>query len=409
MSGPIAHVSYNPGRIPDITQPGGPGIITNPGLHTGGATVIGGATSGVLTAGYDACGVYRWDDVSSQLTDDEKDAGYVHKYKLIINGILVYIYEKEDGTLYATSKSGGFFEDGTISLESAALARGLNMAFGKITGEGLSVGNVEAFLSGLVSFARENLGTFMNIVGGGLGGLTQFMKHATIGYVVASEMQKYFNSDYNEYDMIFGFWTSFWTDTLGLDIPILPTYKGRPNDGTPLSLIDIANLIKAVAYQEHKFDSSEGINDQGFGGIMQVPYIESGDTRKYSFNSNSNMPEAARKLKFFENGTQFFDPFNNIGIGVGYLFEKLVSKSSYPYTGEHARWAPTFDEWKLCVEAYGPHNGVAAWYYYPSIKSIFLHGLSKDRNPDGSENLVDGAHLFDADDYYRNRKTRVAP
>jgi RHS repeat-associated protein len=325
MSGPHANPSSDPCVLPDVA--GDSGAVHFSGMGIPGkmeiqkpnpAMVIGGTSPGVLTAGYDACGgydaggIYRWDDISSQLTDEEKDAGFVHKYELVINGILVYIYEKEDGTLSASPKSGGFFEDGTISLESAALAIGLNMAFGKITGEGLSVGNVGAFLSGLVSFARENLGTFMNIVGGGLSGLTQFMKHATIGYVVASEMQKYFNSDYNEYDMIFGFWTSFWTDTLGLDIPILPTYKGRPGDDIPLSLVDIANISKAIAYQETRINpNSFGENDYSKAGMMQVNYGGG-----WEFTYNTNIPDVAKNLHFYHSCLEFYGAFNNIGIGI---------------------------------------------------------------------------------------------
>jgi hypothetical protein len=414
MSGPHANPSSDPCRLPDVA--GDSGAVHFSGMGIPGkmeiqkpnpAMVIGGTSPGVLTAGYDACGVYRWDDISSQLTDEEKDAGIVHKYQLIINGIAVTVYETNKGALFAFPKTGSFFDQqGRISSKSSALAIGLNMAFSKLSEEGLSVGNVGAFLSGLVSFARENLGTFMNIVGGGLSGLTQFMKHATIGYVVASEMQKYSygvgstdysDPRYNQYDIFFGFWTSFWADRMGLQIPIHKKYdtkNGKPTDSDALCLIDIANIMKAVAYQETNMGTYPGTNTPNEfdkGGIMQVSVCSKGE--KYGFYGYGY----GQGLSFFSgDNDNFYNPFNNIGIGVGYVYLMILQKSSFPYLGSHDRSAPTLKQWMEAVEGYGPHdnNDNPVDYYGPNIRNIYLNGVS---------NKGTTVILFDADKYFKKR------
>ena len=365
MSGPNANTSSDPCVLPDVAGDSGAVHFSGMGIpgkmelpkNPNPAMVIGGTSPGVLTAGYDACGEYRWDDVSSQLTEDEKDAGFVHKYQLIINGIAVTVYETKNGTLHAFPKTGSFFDhQGRTSSKSLALAIGLNIAFGKLSDEGLSVGNVGAFLSGLVSFARENLGTFMNIVGGGLNGLTQFMKHATIGYVIKEYIANDpYTGDHDDRSNDYGiaFWTSYYNEKMGYNSTFYTNRdkngldeNGQYTDETVLGLFDQTRIMKAVQYKE---------NAKQLTGIV----CDNGDTKDWGLFSVNDyyFPKAYKDSKYKNIHDMHFgdiwktNTFANIGAGVGMFF-------SYQYDGGNTGNGNPFTlkDAKHSIVSYNPGN-----------------------------------------------------
>jgi len=229
-----------------------------------------------------------------------------------------------------------------------------------------------------------------------------FMKHAVIGGYIATKMQKYNDNDYNRYDTIFGFWASFWTERSGLQISIERNYSGIPKDDNALSLVDLANLLKAMAFQETHVGKGrnstddwvkEGPNGQGYGGIMQVPY-----NREPEFLIR-NGSTYAKGLNFYISGEKFYNIFNNIGLGAGELFCKLTAYPGYPYNSKGERKAPTLAEWLVAVQHYGPHydNGEPVKDYWENIKRILTEGRSI-REKNGI--IVEDVQLFYQNKYY---------
>ncbi len=265
--------------------------------------------------------------------------------------------------MFASPKSGGFFEEGTISLKSVALALGLNMAFGKIAGEkGLSVGNVKAFLSGLVSFARENLGTFMNIVGGGLNGLTQFMKHATIGYVIKEYIANDpYTGDHDDRSNDFGiaFWTSYYNEKMGYNSTFYTNRdkngldeNGQYTDETVLGLFDQTRIMKAIQYKENAKQKTGLIctnknktQDWGLFSVNDYYFPKAVDMADELYNLFKNM-DFGGVDGFWKTNT-----FANIGAGVGMFF-------SYQYVGGNTGNGNPFTlkDAKHSIVSYNPGN-----------------------------------------------------
>ncbi|MCK5847631.1 MAG: hypothetical protein KAH01_00365, partial [Caldisericia bacterium] len=362
MSGPNAHISSNPIRIPDITQPGGPNPIDNVGGVAIGAVAGVGVGLGNITANYDACGSYGYTDITSQLTDAEKEIGFVHKYQVIINGIAVTVYETKNGSLFASPKTGGFFsQDGSISKESTAIAIGLNLAFGKLRKDGVSLGDTKTFLRNLVLFARDNLGTFMNIVGGGTDGLTQFMKHATIGYGVSLLMHTYDNdplddgvwTDYSLYDYEIAFWTSFWYDEFEMDGATTP----EKNTHDSLSILEVANLLKASAYQESRlgqskqdWENADDNNDRGVFQIDESPYKKEGGWNWPLLSLHKNLDGVRQYGSNFIGTNYLNNRFLDIGLGIGITFGWLVLGPNFTYsTGDRTA---TYSDWLDAIRGF---------------------------------------------------------
>jgi hypothetical protein len=119
----------------------------------------------------------------------------------------------------------------------------------------------------------------------------QFMKHATKGALIAQKMQKYSYGEgstnysdprYNQYDMHFGFWVSYWADRSGIEMNFLSDLvfdeNGQLNEEkSTFSLIDLANITKAISYQEKLLYASDhkiqkGADGRDYAGLMMVPY-----------------------------------------------------------------------------------------------------------------------------------------
>lgn len=140
-------------------------------------------------------------------------------------------------------------------------------------------------------------------------------------------------------------------------------------NGLNPGLVDLGNIVKAMIYFESTFDVNE--NEGLYKGLMQVRY--GGEkTGKYEFETNPNM-EFAHGLNFAKTGKEFFNPFNNIGVGIGYLFTKLILHSSYKYIGQKNHPAPTIDEWMDAVFYYN-YGDKDPGYYRKRIWTLFKEG-----------------------------------
>jgi hypothetical protein len=225
------------------------------------------------------------------------------------------------------------------------------------------------------------------------------MKHATIGYVVASEMQKYSygvgstdysDPRYNQYDIFFGFWTSFWADRTGIDIPLKSNLVFKKDgsldeDKSTFGLIDLANIAKAISFQEKFLNAGDhtlqtGSNGVQYAGLMMVPYESAA-----FFETSDYYCPWGKGLSFSKSGESFFTPLNNIGIGIGHWFAWLVRKSDYPYKSKGARYAPSIAHWKQAVIRYGGYKE----YGVMILDELVYRGISRKRlKKDGSKDKV---------------------
>jgi RHS repeat-associated protein len=134
---------------------------------------------------FDASGDYEVEEITGHTISDVvsgNDAGTTY-YKMTINGQIVYVVQDKDGNLEAIASD-------TSSPTNVGMARGLNAAFAQMKKEGFDIkpDKTKQFLSSIASFAQQNLGTFASIhiqSRNSYWTYYQFMKHATIGRVIA--------------------------------------------------------------------------------------------------------------------------------------------------------------------------------------------------------------------------------
>jgi len=275
-----------------------------------------------------------------------------------------------------------------------SLNKGINDAIKWLGDQGFTFNDVAKSKKEIMNFINKYAEAFYRIAGGeNPKNAYELAYNATVGKAIDSKMQKYSNSiyDYNRYDQEIGFWVSFWTRRAGLQLSF--SRKGLPDLDTPASMVDLANIIKTIAYQESHvgFDPECNLpNSSGMAGIMQVPY---NSVLKFEEGGDPGQKALYGRGLYFKKTkeTGFYVPFNNIGIGAGLLFAKLTIHSSYPYNSEGARRPPTFGEWFEAVEFYGPHiNGKPDPNYRSNIQSIVFKGYS----------IRDEEKLFDSSEYY---------
>ena len=288
-----------------------------------------------------------------------------------VGGELVKVRYDKDGNILGIEYNG---ENGEI------VATAIHMAFQRIRNEGgiTTAAELRSLLESINAFA-DNFSMFSEILNSNVAdALFQFTYHAMIGGYVATQMQKYDNPIYNQYDMEIGFWTSFWSMRSGINMGILPTSEDVPSEKSESSLVDLANIIKAVALQESHIgtnDSTNKPNKHGYVGIMQV------NRNKNAWGFNTSHWDFGKGLNFMDYdtyGSEANKPFNNIGIGVGHLFDKLIRyEKTYKYS-KGQRNAPTIGQW---LDATGHYHGSGTTgFYRRNIKSIFLLGIDEREN-----------------------------
>jgi len=328
-----------------------------------------------------------------------------------IGGVLVKVVYDGSGVIIRVEST---------SMEGFFVGIAIQMALNRIQLEGgiTSAEELRLLLESVNSFALANYSTFKEIFNSNDDSTRcSFAYHAVIGGYVATQMQKYGKSskgyDYDQYDMTFGFWASFYSSILSIPISIHPSKYNTPQPNDSLSLIDVANILKAIAYQETRIGEdgkTYGDNGHGFGGIMQVPIHGEKNkkgirTGKFIFEEMPGGENSGAYIKgapTFKRGNDpgFFNPFNNIGIGAGYLFGKLLL-TSYPYHSSRNAGlnppTPTLSHWLEAVIKYGDQTE----QYHTGVMSAFLYGThARSDKP-----LFDARFYFKYRRIYRPKKT----
>jgi len=121
------------------------------------------------------------------------------------------------------------------------------------------------------------------------------------------------------------------------------------------------------------------------------------NTSSYSFGHNLHFTD------YVTDPEKFNDPFNNIGVGIGCFFDKLIRyEKTYPYSKGY-RGAPTIRQW---LDASGHYHGSGIdGDYRNNIASIVLYG--RDYPYPGNKNEY--ITLFDPFKYYSRRYIQIVP
>jgi|GEM_PF-1416635 len=300
---------------------------------------------------FDASGDY-------EVVEEGKDSDGNTYYLVTINGETVRVKEDKNGVLSAQAL------DGEANAAQQSIITGLNDAFKKMTKEGLwgVIGSRLTFLQGIVSFAQQNLGTFAQIIQGDDRTVyCQFMKHATIGKVIADVIKKdpYTgdNDKERKNDHSIAFWVSFYNEKMGYNSTLWTNGKdnhldenGQYTDDTVLGLIDQVRLMKAIQYKENGSQKEGAINQNTDDykskdyGLFQV--------NDYWFPRQLGDPGRYRNLAGMNFGDLYkTNTFANIGAGVGFLYSY-----QYEYGGEKRSSAFTLRDAKHSIISYNPGN-----------------------------------------------------
>ncbi|HPO29461.1 MAG TPA: hypothetical protein PLD35_05575, partial [Caldisericia bacterium] len=265
-----------------------------------------------------------------------------------------------------------------------SLEKGMNDALNWLEEEGF-IKTFSVFLPGIfhlkvLGFISKYSSMFYRIVGGVTPeNAYELGYNATIGVAISYQMVQYSEKSFNDFDSEIGFWTSYWSRKSGLVYNKNSNRSGMHfyGDAKHLGLLDVANLSKAIIYRESTFDPDAHRGDSnGFKGLMGVAY--EGSDADYDFIGQFGGPTG-----FAKTGADFYKPFNNIGMGVGMLFGKLASSSTYLYSEGH-REAPTAQQWWEAVTYYygktnpdGSIDIIACEEYANGVWSLFRTGYDQ--------------------------------
>jgi RHS repeat-associated protein len=288
---------------------------------------------------FDACGEY------SVVDTGRKDKQGNTIYLVTVGGVSVYISVDKNGKVTAEAGRG-------LTPTQQAIVKGLEDGFKNIVSRGgkLSSFNILAILQDSVTYAEKNLSTFGAMYTGSGNVIEVFFKHAVTGAAIKQETAGDWrkppkpepndpeHKDKGQYDMDFGFWSSFfverWEKSTGqkvdwqseyLPIPDLPpgvleNERTGILGNSKIGLVDIARAMKAIMYSEKK----SGILDPKWRtpdpdrpgkyawGLMQLhdSFFPSTPTDSKLFSDLRNILNVNWKT----------DPFANIAGGIGHFF-----------------------------------------------------------------------------------------
>ncbi len=262
---------------------------------------------------------------------------------LTINGITIRIFIDGNGKPYAQ----------TDDSKGDNIVKGLNAGFDWLWNQdknffkSMTSKDWENFGTKLESFYNANYKKFEGIFDDKTNTLTQFFKHAVIGWAVQNEVRKIQNykhsNEKEEYDMMIGFWVSFWSERTGHNISFRSgSVRGPEGLETKIGLLDLTLIIKAIICKESSFNEDISPSSTGDYGLMQV--------------NEKNFRKIVKESLHFENMRGFFnkdwrtDPFLNIGAGVGELFN-ILNRCGYDSGTILAQWIGA-------VWTYGPYSDI---------------------------------------------------
>ena len=295
-----------------------------------------------------AMGVF---DCSHIISD--KKVGFIHIVVVEVNGHKIRVIQFGNGKPTAVA-------DDTSNDDANAIAEGMNDAFDDIYNAGGSFLDLGSALNDISQFYSDYGETFGWQVWKekkmSYEHLRDFIRDATVGRAIAEYVTDTPVGDprggteggvhFNSYNMIIGFWTSFYNRTTNMGMKFFGTGNGAPG------MVDFANLIKAMISTENS-DWEPSTSPSGKKGLMQIGSSEvdgiSDMLRKLTGNKDASVPgkyEEWHKI-----------PFWNICAGIGHLIGKMagILGMKDPHNPNFGNITPKWETWYTAVQAYGPH------------------------------------------------------
>ncbi|HOJ16287.1 MAG TPA: hypothetical protein PLD35_04760 [Caldisericia bacterium] len=253
--------------------------------------------------------------------------------------------------LSAVDKAGNPVE---LSPEDQAILdninKGMNDALNWLRDQGFKFNDLAASKKEIMNFISKYSSMFYHITGGETpDNAYELAYNATVGLAIACEMKtlndKYYHGDYDkgQYDQEIGFWTSYYSSKSGMNLSFKHgDIKGEEGLDTVLGLVEVAVMMKALMYKENgKLDPNrinKNENDTIDYGLMML--------NSHWFPKTVNAGGIFAGMNFEQNlkdGKWTYDPFYNIGGGIGMVFNKFSSSNP-----------PTLMQWFKAVNLYNP-------------------------------------------------------
>ena len=146
-------------------------------------------------------------------------------------------------------------------------------------------------------------------------------------------------------------------------------------NASTFGLVELADVAKAIGYQEKSLDANSRAGGK-YRGIMIVAYGQKDD-----FEKSPLYCPWGQGFNFFREGEEFFDPFNNIGLGISHLFGKLTRYSDYSYSAGK-RSTPSISNWRQTLNFY--RNG--GFYSKIILDELVYKDKVRKRNGDKIHN-----------------------
>ena len=326
-------------------------------------------------------------DTPSSGIIEQPNKDYDIKYEVDEYGNVTLTGVDKDGNLIKLSP-----EDQDI-LDS--LEKGINDAIRWLGDQGFTFNDVAKSKKEIMNFINKYAEAFYKIAGGvNPKNAYELAYKATVGMAIASQIKlkndRYYrgNHDTGQYDQEIGFWTSFWARRTGINIPfesnLIFDKNGKLDENkSTFGLVDLANISKAISFQEKFLDPNNRAGGE-HRGMMMVAYGQ-----KDEFETSPYYCPWGQGFNFTHTGEGFFDPFNNIGLGTGHLFGKLTRYSAYEYS-KGVRSTPTIANWRSSLNEYGG----GSFYSIIILDELVYKGKARKRQYKGKNDTVHNQPLL---------------
>ncbi|MCE5223161.1 hypothetical protein LLG10_03085, partial [bacterium] len=290
-----------------------------------------------MMGSFDGCGGEElqgeWKDYITDVTTLTLSNGEnITIYTIKINGKTIYVAQGGNDKPVAFSL--------VTDTTTQAIVVGLNAGFDDMQNRGVDWSNinVKVLLNDIANFTDFYLSSWEQIYSG-KDILFTFIKHATVGggikQAIAYDQREgdqspSGNGDHGQYNMIFGFWTSYsvaeyeketkkiikWNSSKTYNPKTGETYTDPEKDA--LGIVDIARVGRSIMYSEKRsycFDPTWGPSASGDWGLMQL--------NDYWFPDNVNKSLLFKNLRNMSNVNWRTNAFFNIGGGMLELLDWL--------------------------------------------------------------------------------------
>ena len=215
------------------------------------------------------------DSIVATTTDENGNTVYTVK----INGKNIDVTVDKNGNVKGSKPAKGFENDP----DAKDIAKAINDACYDIQSKGGKIGDARNFLNRIAYNTEKHYGEWKELANtpegkreGVSGNIYDFIFHTTRGIVISNGMSKIGKSssgyNYDQYDDMFGFNTSFQDKKRGMKLSFGERKKGDLNPGDSPTIYDYADYLKAEAWQETRIGADVDtwtIQPGGIVGIMQ--------------------------------------------------------------------------------------------------------------------------------------------